>query len=515
MTRKDILDNLRGKLIVSCQPVPGGAFDSVASVVAYAQAAEASGAKGLRIEGAANVASVTRESALPIIGLIKRDLDDSPVRITPFLDDVETLCGAGADIVAIDGTDRQRPVPAAELITEIKRRGRIAMADISTLAEAHSALAAGADIIGTTMSGYTGKGPTPQNPDLDLVAQCSDLGGFLIAEGRYNSPQQAGDAIRAGADAVVVGSAITRPEYIISWFRKSIESATELASPVLAFDIGGTKALAALVRGSKILERRVMATPTPVGGEEWIEAVTSLALDWKDRYRCAAIAVTGRVEGEKWTSLNPGTLSIPHGYPLERMMRTALGVPVEIVNDAQAAAWGEYRFGAARGRDMVFLTISSGIGGGIVLNGRLLRGTRGIAGSLGQVMVTGASGFVRLETLASGFGIARKAFEVGHSGDARLVFSAAAAGEDWAQRIVQDAASQLAAAVVGLQAVVDPECIVIGGGVGLSDSFLDLLREALADHPSVTVPELVAARLGADAGIIGVADLATTGCRHY
>jgi len=72
----------------------------------------------------------------------------------------------------------------------------------------------------------------------------------------------------------------------------------------------------------------------------------------------------------------------------------------------------------------------------------------------------------------------------------------------------------LAAAVVGLQAVVDPECIVIGGGVGLSDSFLDLLREALADYPSVTVPKLVAARLGADAGIIGVADLATTGCRR-
>lgn len=508
---EEIVNRLRGKLIVSCQPVPESPFDNVASVVAYARAAEASGASGLRIEGAANVAATAQANTLPVIGLIKRDLDDSPVRITPFLEDVAALCDAGAAIVAVDATDRRRPVPAAELIGEIKRRGRIAMADISTLAEARNALAAGADIIGTTMSGYTGEGPTPKDPDLDLVAHCSRLGSFLIAEGRYNSPQQAGEAIRAGADAVVVGSAITRPEHITGWFRDAVESAAKPSSPVLAFDIGGTKTLAALVRGREILERRVMTTPASVGSESWIGAIASLSADWQGRYQRAAIAVTGRVDGEIWSSLNPETLAIPPDYPLGRRMGgAALGAPVEVINDAQAAAWGEYRFGAARGRDMVFLTISSGIGGGIVLGGRLIRGARGIAGSLGQVLVAGPSGFVRLETLASGFGIAKMALEAGHAGDARSVFSAAAAGEGWARRILLDAASQLAAAVAGLQAIVDPECIVIGGGVGMADGFLDMLREALGSHSAVMRPDIVAAELGADAGIIGVADLAAT-----
>lgn len=507
-----IFDRLRGRLIVSCQPVPGSPFDNVASVVAYARAVGASGASGLRIEGAANVAAVVQAGDLPVIGLIKRDLDDSPVRITPFLEDVKALCDVGAAIVAVDATDRPRPVPTAELIAEIKRRGRVAMADISTLAEAQSALVAGADIIGTTMSGYTDEAPTPKDPDLDLVTHCSRLGGFLIAEGRYNSPQQAGEAILAGADAVVVGSAITRPEHITGWFRDAVESAAKPLSPVLAFDIGGTKTLAALVRGREIVERRVMATPVPVGDKQWIEAITGLASGWHGRYQRAAIAVTGRVDGEGWSSLNPGTLAIPQDYPLRRKIGAVLGVPVEVVNDAQAAAWGEYRFGAARRRDMVFLTISSGIGGGIVLNGRLLRGARGIAGSLGQVPVAGSSGLVRLETLGSGFGIAKRALEVGHAGDARAVFCAAAAGESWAHGILQDAALHLAAAIAGLQAVIDPECVVIGGGVGLADGFLDRLREALANHPAVMIPDLVAAELGTDAGIIGVADLAKVSC---
>ncbi len=106
-----IFDRLRGRLIVSCQPVPGSPFDNVASVVAYAQAVGASGASGLRIEGAANVTAVVQAGDLPVIGLIKRDLDDSPVRITPFLEDVKALCDAGAAIVAVDATDRPRPFP--------------------------------------------------------------------------------------------------------------------------------------------------------------------------------------------------------------------------------------------------------------------------------------------------------------------------------------------------------------------------------------------------------------------
>ena len=127
----------------------------------------------------------------------------------------------------------------------------MAMADISTEAEARAAIAAGADIVGTTMSGYTGPGPTPDGPDLGLVGRCAGLGAPVLAEGRYNAPPLAAAAIRAGATAVVVGSAITRPEHITSWFREAVEAAALPERPALAFDIGGTKTLAALVRGTR------------------------------------------------------------------------------------------------------------------------------------------------------------------------------------------------------------------------------------------------------------------------
>ena len=101
----DRFSRMRG-LIVSCQPVPDGPLDTVEAIVAFALAAQAAGALGLRIEGARNVAAVVKASRLPVIGLVKRDLADSAVRITPFVDDVAALVEAGAAIVAVDATDR-------------------------------------------------------------------------------------------------------------------------------------------------------------------------------------------------------------------------------------------------------------------------------------------------------------------------------------------------------------------------------------------------------------------------
>ncbi|MGV1941005.1 putative N-acetylmannosamine-6-phosphate 2-epimerase [Agrobacterium sp. 22-211-1] len=506
---REVIERLRGKLIVSCQPVPGGPFDNLEAIVAYACAVEATGASGLRIEGATNVAGVSKLTHIPIVGLVKRDLTDSPVRITPLLSDVIDLCEAGADIIAIDATDRPRPVALAELIAEVKRRGRLAMADISTEAEARSALAAGFHIVGTTMSGYTGEVAPPKMPDLELVRICKHLNAPVFAEGRYNSPEMAGDAIRAGAHAVVVGSAITRPEHVTEWFRVAVERAAGIFEPMLAFDIGGTKTLAALVQGSTVIERRVIQTPSDVGGEDWIDRIVDLTTGWSGRYARVAAAVTGRIEGDVWSALNPCTLAIPAKFALAKVLERRLNSHVHVVNDAQAAAWGEYRFGAGQGKDLVFLTVSSGIGGGIVLNGRLLHGANGVAGSLGQVPSNGKTGLTRLETLASGFGIGQGALQKGYESDARSVFAAARAGEKWASDVLADAITPLAQAIVGLQALVDPDCIVIGGGVGLAEGFLDLLRASLERYPEVFSPVIVPAELGADAGVIGVADIAS------
>lgn len=222
----NVLDHLKGGFVASCQPVTGGPMDRVEIIVAMAQAAVDGGASGLRIEGAENLRAVRAAVNVPIIGLIKRDLAETPVRITPSLADAAALLDAGADIVAYDATDRPALSPRPEIVAAIRAGGALAMADCATLADARGALADGAAIIGTTLSGYTEATATASTfPDLELVTAFSGLGAFVMAEGRFNSPDLARQAIEAGADCVTVGSAITRVEHIASWFAAAVRSA--------------------------------------------------------------------------------------------------------------------------------------------------------------------------------------------------------------------------------------------------------------------------------------------------
>jgi N-acetylmannosamine-6-phosphate 2-epimerase/N-acetylmannosamine kinase len=499
-----LIERLKGGLVVSCQPVPEGPFDDPASVVRFALAAQNAGAKALRIEGIANVAAVAAACSLPIIGLVKRDLPDTPIRITPWIEDVNALSEAGATIIAFDATGRVRPVPVRTLIEAVHAQGRTAMADIATMTDARNASVLGADIIGTTMSGYTDAGPPPRAPDISLVIEASKLGKPVFAEGRYNEPRLAAAAIRAGAAAAVVGSAITRPEHITQWFIDAIAGETAPARPVLAIDIGGSKTAVALVLENRVLERRQIPTRPADGAEVWLRA----ARDWHGQYGGVAAAVTGLIRDGLWMAVNPATLPIPADFPLVSRLTDHFGVPALALNDAQAAAWGEYRFGAGRGSDLLFLTVSSGVGGGAVVGGRLLCGTGGLAGHVGQIPVPApGKRFHRLEDLASGFAIAAAARAAGHDVDAKQVFAAVEAGEGWAESIVAEAVDHLALALPGLQAVLDPQLMVIGGGVGLATGFVPRLEAALSRFPSALKPSLVPALLGADAGLLGAADL--------
>lgn len=219
-----LLDRLRRQLVVSCQPVPGGSLDRPEITAAFALAALNGGAAGLRIEGLGNLAAVRAVARAPVIGLIKTDLPDSPVRITPTVADVQALVAAGADIIAFDATDRPRPEPLDGIVAAIHAAGRIAMADCATLEDGRRAAALGCAVVGSTLSGYTG-GPVPAGPDLRLVAALAALGRFTVAEGRYQAPPDAAAALGAGADAVVVGSAITRPEHVTQWFVSALQAA--------------------------------------------------------------------------------------------------------------------------------------------------------------------------------------------------------------------------------------------------------------------------------------------------
>ena len=217
---------LRNKIVVSCQPIVDGPMDNVAMVTAMALAAQYGGAAGLRIESVESVRSVTQASTLPIIGIVKRVLSHSPVIITPLIEDIEGLADAGAGIIAYDATQRDRPVPTADIVRRINELGLIAMADCARLSDGHQALDEGAHILGTTLSGYAYNSiPEQAPPDLGLVQEFSALDTFVIAEGRFRTPDEAGEAIRCGANSVVVGSAITRIEKITEWFADAIEDA--------------------------------------------------------------------------------------------------------------------------------------------------------------------------------------------------------------------------------------------------------------------------------------------------
>lgn len=276
-----------------------------------------------------------------------------------------------------------------------------------------------------------------------------------------------------------------------------------MTGPALALDIGGTKMLAALVEGERVLDTHRMPTPANGMPGDWLAALFSEIAAWRGRYGSVGVAVTGIVDDGLWSALNARTLNIPERFALVETVANLAGSPVLAANDAQAAAWGEYRFGASRGTDMVFLTISTGIGGGIVVNGRLLGG---MAGNFGQFVGDDAQG--PLEDRVSGKWIAAEARRHQPGATAREVFAAADEGLGWANAILDISAGRVARLARNIQFALDPARIVIGGGIGLVPSYLDRVRQALTEMPARLRPDIHAAALGGNAGIIGIADLA-------
>ncbi|GAA2583695.1 N-acetylmannosamine-6-phosphate 2-epimerase [Dactylosporangium fulvum] len=212
-----LLDRLRNRLIVSCQPLADQPDDPMRDPGVQARIAAAvvlGGASGIRANGTADIAAVRAAVTVPLIGLIKDGT--AGCVITPTAAHAERVVDAGADIVALDATARPRPDrrSVGDTIRVVHDRGALVLADVSTLEEGEAAVAAGADAVATTLSGYTG-GPIPHEPDIDLVARLADrLPVPVLAEGRYRKAEQITGAFEAGAHAVVVGNAVTSPLWI-------------------------------------------------------------------------------------------------------------------------------------------------------------------------------------------------------------------------------------------------------------------------------------------------------------
>ncbi|WP_019004746.1 N-acetylmannosamine-6-phosphate 2-epimerase [Cohnella laeviribosi] len=212
-------------LIVSCQALPHEPLHGAEMMKRMAVAAQQGGAVGIRANGAQDIRAIKEAVDIPVIGIIKRDIPGSSIYITPELQDVRAILEAGADIVALDMTNREdRLSKVKEMIDFIHAAGAQVMADISVLEEGLAAERLGSDIISTTLSGYTPYSPQQAGPDLELVKKLSEAVSVPIAaEGRIRSEREAAQAMELGASYVVVGAAITRPQCIAKRFADYIE----------------------------------------------------------------------------------------------------------------------------------------------------------------------------------------------------------------------------------------------------------------------------------------------------
>jgi len=312
-----------------------------------------------------------------------------------------------------------------------------------------------------------------------------------------------------------------------------------VATNTIGIDVGGTKVLGGVVTESgEILTTARRDTPRE-GGRALTQAIADVANELSHEYPVESIGVSaaGFISSDRETILATPNIACWNGVNLDRELNDILGKQIVLENDANAAAWGEFKFGAGRGRsDLMLLTLGTGVGGGLILNGALFRGAFGIGAELGHIRVVpdghlcgcGIRGC--LEQYSSGSALLRHAREAISAspdiarnllarGDGTLeglmgqhITDAAREGDPVAMAAFNTMASYLGAGIASLCAVIDPSCIVLGGGViEAGEIFLGPTREAAlrlipfsGKHP---YPEIVAAELGNHAGLVGVADL--------
>lgn len=311
-------------------------------------------------------------------------------------------------------------------------------------------------------------------------------------------------------------------------------------SYAIGIDVGGTKVLGGVVDDNgKILTTARKDTPRQ-GGKALTQTIADTALELMAQYEVSSIGVSaaGFVSSDRKTMLATPNIADWNGVDLDSQLTQLIGLPVVIENDANSAAWGEAKFGAGRSqKHMMMLTVGTGIGGGIVINGELHRGAFGIAAEFGHLRVVpdghlcgcGARGC--FEQYASGNALLRHAREAisaspeiarnllsrgdgtiaGLTGQA--ITDAARDGDPVALAAFNTTGQWLGAGIASLSVILDPSCVVIGGGViDAGEILLKPTRDALertmpfaGKHP---YPTLIAAELGNEAGLVGVADLA-------
>lgn len=217
-----VLDQIKGKLVVSCQALPEEPLHSSYIMSRMAVAAKQGGAAGIRAQSVEDINAIMEVCDLPLIGIIKRNYPDSDVYITASMKEIEELLTTKCQIIALDATDRPRPngEKTEDLVARIHEAGRLAMADCSTYGECVKAQEIGFDIVSTTLCGYTPYSKKVDGPNFELLKKCVDtLTVPVIAEGKINTPEDLRRVYEeCGVFSAVVGGAITRPQQITARF---------------------------------------------------------------------------------------------------------------------------------------------------------------------------------------------------------------------------------------------------------------------------------------------------------
>ncbi|HCL04235.1 MAG TPA: N-acetylmannosamine-6-phosphate 2-epimerase [Lachnoclostridium phytofermentans] len=225
---KDILDQIRGGLVVSCQALSTEPLYSSYIMSRMAYAAQLGGAVGIRANTPEDIIEIKKTVNLPVIGLYKQVFEDSDVYITPTMEAVRDIVAANAEIIAIDATDRLRPhgISLDVFFKEVREMypNQLFMADCATYEEAIHAREIGFDLVGTTLCGYTEQTKGVAIPNFDLLQRLAKNSKIpVIAEGGIWSPEQLKQALECGVHAAVVGTAITRPMDITKRYVQAIQ----------------------------------------------------------------------------------------------------------------------------------------------------------------------------------------------------------------------------------------------------------------------------------------------------
>ena len=227
ITNSEILQQLAGRLVVSCQALSNEPLHGSMIMGRMALAAKMGGAAGIRANTVEDITEIKKQVDLPVIGIIKAEYADSDVYITPTMKEIDKLIHSPAEIIAMDATSRKRPGNGSprQLVDAVKKAGRLAMADISNTEEGVMAEKLGFDLVSTTLSGYTPYTQGRRKPDLDLIASLKEKVSIpIVAEGNIKTPEELIACLRTGASFSVIGGAITRPQLITRTFVETLEN---------------------------------------------------------------------------------------------------------------------------------------------------------------------------------------------------------------------------------------------------------------------------------------------------